>query len=306
MRKVLALLAVIGLTVAIVFGVTQWLGQHDGVLPGQDPESDDGVLAEQPEWCPAVEVISVPGTGESRVDDDPVTPNTLPQAMLTNVTAPLQQTYAPDDVKVWTAPYPAQIKAFNTPELLTYADSLAAGRDVVSAELTQMHSDCPLTQFVMMGFSQGAAIAGDLAEAIGAGNGPVPAENVAGVALIGDPRRSPEQGMNPGVPLAGVGIELALAPVNVIVNQVAPGATMRGPRAGFGALNERVQDICAPGDSICDVPPAIFDAVARAQEMFNAAGAHASYAFNEDVIPGTPALAWVEGWARNLIDPQLN
>src|SRR5699024_484765 len=135
-----------------------------------------------------VEVISVPGTGESRVDDDPVTPNTLPQAMLTNVTAPLQQTYAPDDVKVWTAPYPAQIKAFNTPELLTYADSLAAGRDVLSAELTQMHSDCPLTQFVMMGFSQGAVIAGDLAEAIGAGNGPVPAENVAGVALIGDPR----------------------------------------------------------------------------------------------------------------------
>ena len=81
---------------------------------------------------------------------------------------------------------------------------------------------------------------------------------------------------------------------------------MRGGRPdGFGALNDRVQDICAPGDTVCDAPPGIGDAVARAQDFVAANGVHATYADNPNIIPGTTAVAWTEQWARGLIDGAL-
>ena len=81
---------------------------------------------------------------------------------------------------------------------------------------------------------------------------------------------------------------------------------MRGGRPdGFGALNDRVQDICAPGDTVCDAPPGIGDAVARAQDLVAANGVHATYADNPNIIPGTTAVAWTEQWARGLIDGAL-
>ena len=157
-----------------------------------------------------------------------------------------------------------------------------------------------------MGFSQGAVIMGDMASQIGNGNGPVPADNVLGVALLADGRREPGKGMVPGNPVAGVGAEVALAPVNLLVQPIVPGATMRGGRPdGFGALNDRVQDICAPGDTVCDAPPGIGDAVARAQDLVAANGVHATYADNPNIIPGTTAVAWTEQWARGLIDGAL-
>nr|WP_120491615.1 cutinase family protein [Corynebacterium lactis] len=311
MRKVLTVLAVIVLVVAIGLGAGMWLtGQNTGNSGGNGPVpstggGEGGVLAQQPEWCPAVEVISVPGTAESRADDNPTAPTANPNSLLLGVTNPLSASYSPKDVKVWTTPYPAQIKTHQMPDQLTYDDSQAVGRDVTAKEMSDLHAQCPLTNFVMMGFSQGAAIAGDLAEQIGAGNGPVPAERVSGVALLGDPRRNPSQGVNENVQLSGVGIELSLQPVSPIVSAVVPGATMRGPRGGFGPLNDRVHNVCVPGDSFCDVPPAVPDAIARANEMLAMAGAHATYAVNDAAIPGTTPIAWTEGWARALIDQAM-
>ncbi len=307
MRKVLTVLAVIVLVIAIGFGVGQWLTTTDSGQPDGSGDAADqgGLLAQQPQWCPAVEVISVPGTAESRADDDPLAPTANPNSLLLGVSAALASSYPSEDVKVWTTPYPAQIQTRQFPDHLTYDDSQAVGRDVTAREMAQLHAECPLTDFVLMGFSQGAAIAGDLAESIGAGQGPVPAERVSGVALLGDPRRDPAQGVNEGVELAGVGIELSLQPLGGIVSTVVPGATMRGPRAGFGPLNERVVNICVPGDSFCDVPPAVTDAIARAREMFEMANAHATYAFNTAAIPGTTPIAWVDGWSRQLIDASL-
>ncbi|MDO5029945.1 MAG: cutinase family protein [Corynebacterium sp.] len=305
MRKVLTVLAVIVLVIAIGVGVGQWLNDDHSEPTPPPPGGDDGVMAEQPEWCPAIEVIAVPGTAESRADDDPLAPTANPNSLLLGVTNPLSQSYSGDKVKVWTTPYPATIKTHQMPDQLTYDDSQAVGRDVTSKEMADLHGQCPLTDFILMGFSQGAAIAGDLASEIGNGNGAVPAERVVGVALLGDPRRDPNQGVNQGVDLAGVGIELSLRPLNGIVQSVVPGASMRGPREGFGELNDRVNNICVPSDSFCDVPPGVADAIARAQEMIAGAGAHASYAFNDVAMPGTTPLAWTEGWARGLIDQSL-
>ncbi|MEJ5920303.1 MULTISPECIES: cutinase family protein [unclassified Corynebacterium] len=306
MRKTLTLLAVIVLVVAIGFGIGQWLmNPQPGPDNGPGPDGGAGLLSEQPEWCPAIELIAVPATGESRVDDDPTNPTASPIALLLSVTRAMQTDYSTEDVKVWTTPYPAEIQSIQAPHLKTYDESQAIGRDAIKAEMSATHADCPLTDYVLIGYSQGASIAGDIASEVGNGNGPVPAERVAGVALVGDPRRSPDQGMNPGVELGGVGIEVALAPMNMLVQNVTPGATMRGPRPGFGALNDRVQNICAPGDSFCDVPPAIPDAIARAGEMMAMAGAHTSYGFSQTIIPGTTPVAWIDGWVRGLIDASM-
>ena len=303
MRKTLTLLAVIVLVVAIVAGVGQWLRQSqvgEPGMPGTPP------TAQQPEWCPAVEVIAAPGTWESRADDDPINPTANPNSLILKSSVPLQAAYSPDDVKVWTVPYTAQFRNFNAQHEMPYDDSQAEGRARIQEEMAATHRDCPLTGFVLMGFSQGAVIMGDMASQIGNGNGPVPADNVLGVALLADGRREPGKGMVPGNPVAGVGAEVALAPVNLLVQPIVPGATMRGGRPdGFGALNDRVQDICAPGDTVCDAPPGIGDAVARAQDFVAANGVHATYADNPNIIPGTTAVAWTEQWARGLIDGAL-
>ena len=307
MRKTLTVLAVIVLIVAIVVGVGQWLGNPAGKDSNQAQPSDAPAPAvEQPEWCPAIEVISVPATGESSIDDDPAAPSFNPNALFTPLTSTLSQEFAPEDVKVWTTPYPAEIRTLQAPQLATYDDSQRFGYERTTAEMVAMNQDCPLTDFVMMGFSQGAAIAGNIAEQAGAGNGPVPAERIKGVALVGDPRRDPNQGQNPGQPTAGVGLELALGPFRDIAAQIVPGATMRGSRTGFGVLNDRVQNICAGGDTFCDAPPALPDLIARAQEMFAMAGVHASYGTNPNVIPGTTAVAWIDGWTRGFINEALN
>ena len=103
-----------------------------------------------------------------------------------------------------------------------------------------------------------------------------------------------------------LGAEVVLAPVNLLVQPIVPGATMRGGREdGFGELNDRVQDICAPGDTVCDAPPGLGDALARAQEYVAANGAHATYAENPGIIPGTTSVAWTTEWAAGLIDGVL-
>ena len=248
----------------------------------------------------------MPGTWESAPDDDPVHPTFNPNSLILKASAPLQERYSPDDVKVWTVPYTAQFRNIHAQHEMTYDDSQAEGRDRINAELSHMHGECPETKFIFMGFSQGAVIAGDIVSDIGNGRGVVPADSVLGAALLADGRREPGKGVMPGAPIAGLGAEVVLAPVNLLVQPIVPGATMRGGREdGFGELNDRVQDICAPGDTVCDAPPGLGDALARAQEYVAANGAHATYADNPGIIPGTTSVAWTTEWAAGLIDEVL-
>ncbi len=43
-------------------------------------------------------------------------------------------------------------------------------------------------------------------------------------------RRGVGVGQNPGVHVAGVGAEIALEPLNMLIQGIVPGATMRGPQ----------------------------------------------------------------------------
>lgn len=302
MRKVLTVLAVLALVLVLGVGAIQWFNSNTEVpLPPEAEEPVEELL--QPDWCPAVEFISAPGTWESAKDDDPINPTANPMSFMLSVTQPLQERYSPEDVKVWTLPYTAQFRSVNSPDEMTYDESRQEGLATLEAELITMHDQCPYTDYILAGFSQGAVIVGDVASKIGQDNGAVPADRIRGIALVADGRREPGVGQVPGNPVAGVGAEVSLEALNLLVQPIVPGATMRGPRdGGFGSLQDRTFDICAPDDSICDAPLGVGNALERAQQLAAANGIHAQYATNPNVIPGTTTNAWLVDWASGLIE----
>lgn len=316
MKKILTILATVVVLALIGGGALQYyqttqtgpggprVGDRVDGAPGEG-EASNAAPEEpaQPDWCPRVEFISAPGTWESKADDDPINPTANPLSFMLSISRPIQQSYAADDVKVWTLPYSAQFKNINAQHEISYDDSRQEGTSKLEGELTYMHNTCPGTKFILAGFSQGAVIVGDVADRIGGGAGPIPAESVAGVTLIADGRRQEGIGINPGVAVAGIGAEISLQPVNTLIQAVVPGATMRGPRPnGFGTLADRTYQICAPNDSICDSPHNIANGLDRAMGLIESNGVHAMYASNPNVIPGSTASAWTEGWARGIID----
>lgn len=306
MRKVLTVIAVIVLIVLIGAGVVQYFsgGDGPGITDDQAGPAEDVEEPLQPEWCPRVEFIAAPGTWESAADDDPFHPQANPHSFLLGVTQPLQERYTPDDVRVWTLPYSAQFANVQNADALSYDESREEGTNKVRERLRETYAECPLTDFAMTGFSQGAVILGDIANEIGNHRGIIPPERVRGIALLADGRRTPDQGINPGVPVGGVGAEVSLQPLEGLVQNVAPGASMRGPRDGFGALQDRTFQLCAPNDPICAAPESVFDGVGRALELANNDNAHARYGSNEEVIPGTTADQWIVSWAIDIIETE--
>lgn len=310
MRNTLTVLAVVVLLALIGGGAVHFLntreeGEQGNLAEPAPSQEEDNTAPEQPDWCPRVEFISAPGTWESAADDDPINPGANPNSFMLSITNPLKEAYVPEDVKVWTLPYTAQFKNINAQQEMSYDDSRNEGTSRLEGELTYMHETCPDTKFILSGFSQGAVIAGDVADRIGGGNGPIPAESVAGVALIADGRRQDGVGINPGAHVGGVGAEIALQPVSTLIQGIVPGATMRGARAnGFGELADRTFQICAPNDSICDAPLDVSNGLERARDLIDANGVHALYAYNPDVIEGVTTNQWVTQWAKDTIDAQ--
>lgn len=299
MRKILTIVATLVLLIVVGAGVVNWMNSGDHKPLPEPPTA----APQQPDWCPKVEVVAAPGTWESAPNDDPINPTFNPHSFMLTVTKPLQQRYTPDDVKVWTLPYTAQFKNVNAMHEMSYDQSRQEGTSKLEGELRMMHADCPATDFILIGFSQGAVIVGDIANQIGAGQGVIPAERVRGVAVIADGRREPGVGVAQGNPVSGVGAEVSLELLNPLTQAIMPGATMRGPRAGgFGSLQDKVMDICAPDDHICDAPLGVGNAVSRAQALIAANAVHAQYATNPNVFPGSTTTQWLIDWSAGLID----
>ncbi|MCG7259345.1 MULTISPECIES: cutinase family protein [unclassified Corynebacterium] len=309
MKKVLTILAVLVLLALIVVGVGNWLLTGDGVdVPGPDkPASPPAPEAQNPPGCVDVEVLAAPGTWESKADDDPLAPHANPHSLMLNVTRPLADEFSPDKVKVWTLPYTAQFRNMNAQHEMSYDDSRNQGFERMKEELRVMHEKCPATSFILTGFSQGAVITGDLAGEIGNGRGPVPADRVLGVSLIADGRQELDKGKLVGAQgIRGIGAEIALNPVSGLIQTIVPGATMRGPRPdGFGELNDRVNNYCAPADLICDAPADLGNALVRAKDLVAANAVHAEYATNGKVVEGQTVPEYIVGWARDLINERV-
>ena len=138
-----------------------------------------------------------------------------------------------------------------------------------------MNNRCPLTSYVIVGFSQGAVIAGDIASDIGNGRGPVDADLVLGVTLD---RGRPQAGRRrPGhrpQPRRG---RVPRSRCRRCRRCPSLGLTMTGPRpGGFGALNDRTNQICGAGDLICAAPEGAFSIVNLPKTLETLSGAQAS------------------------------
>ncbi|WP_054815418.1 PE-PPE domain-containing protein [Nocardia arizonensis] len=104
------------------------------------------------------------------------------------ITAAFSAALDPARYRPRMVPYPAEYGG-----ALAYADSLAAGRDALVRAV-----ESTADRVILAGYSQGAAVAGDIAAAIGAGE--LSAPRVLACALIADPLRPAGEcvGADPG------------------------------------------------------------------------------------------------------------
>ncbi|MGX9788674.1 carboxylesterase Culp6 [Mycobacterium sp. MMS18-G62] len=257
--------------------------------------------------CPDVQVLSIPGTWESSPTDDPYNPTQFPIALLLNVTNPLRQQFGSDRMEIFTVPYTAQFhNPLSADKQMSYNDSRAEGTRAAVKAMTDMNNRCPLTSYVLVGFSQGAVIAGDMASDIGNGRGPVDEDLVLGVTLIADGRRQDNVGQDIGPNPDGQGAEITLQEVPTLS---AMGLTMTGPRpGGFGMLNDRTNEICASGDLICAAPESAFNItqLPRTLEVLSGGAGQPVHALYNTPqfwnLDGQTSTQWTLGWAQNVID----
>ena len=320
-RQVLAVLAALSVSVLVAVvaaALWVWLRQPDSppsanppgtvAPPSAVPPSGSKPRPEfQDASCPDVQLISVPGTWESSPQLDPANPVQFPIALLLNVTNPLRDAFGPERLAQFTVPYTAQFhNPFSADGQMSYNDSRKEGMDATVRAVTDINARCPLTSFVIVGFSQGAIIAGDLASDIGNGRGPIDQDLVLGVTLIADGRRQEGVGLEVGPNPPGHGAEITLHEVPMLDGL---GLAMTGPRdGGFGALNDRTNEICASGDLICAAPSEAFSIINLPQTLETLIGAagrpvHALYNTPDFwVLDGQTAPVWTQNWARNLIE----
>lgn len=312
-RRLLLIVLALGAVALLLIGllVFQWLKPPPpppGPGPGPGPTTSErpGRPNAQPADCPDVLTLVIPGTWESKANDDPYNPTANSRSLMLRISSQLQQKFPEARTEVYTVPYKAQ---FRNPTNLAdrqadYNDSRRQGTGRASNKLKKTYEHCPLTRYVLMGFSQGAVIAGDLASNIANGRGPIAADDqdlILGVGLIADGRRQPggQQDVEPSP--AGVGAEIALGGFGGLV----PGIKMTGARSGgFGDLSDRVYSICAEGDLICD-SPTVVDPIKAIGKLANAANnpVHAMYATTKywKSDDGRSATQWMYGWASGVI-----
>ncbi|MFD3706171.1 cutinase family protein [Nocardia sp. NPDC058658] len=141
----------------------------------------------------------------------------------------------------------------------TYRSDVTAAGDRIEQTATAVTARCEQTRIGVVGYAQGAAAAAVFAENVGAGRSGVPADKVAGIALLSNPSRRAAQPVLPGtdsgtpnaVPGTGgthVG-KVALSNVGLS----GAGIDAAAQPANYGTLAGRVADLCVAGDATCDV-----------------------------------------------------
>ncbi|MBH0779446.1 cutinase family protein [Nocardia bovistercoris] len=184
---------------------------------------DGAAVANAAPQCPGTYVVAVPGTWE--------TSNSEPeQGMLAMITDNLRGDVRTDYVHYAATAFPWEGEV--------YGRSKAEATDRTRGLVAAMARECAGTRIVLLGYSQGADAAGDVAAEIGTGLGPAAPAQVALVGLISDPKRSPTDNLvGPAVVGAGAG----------------------GPRIGaFGWVSPQTYTFCAVGDLYCSMPSGDF------------------------------------------------
>lgn len=173
-----------------------------------------------PGGCPSLYVVAIPGTWETGATPE----KQGGPGMLSGVTNRL----AGADIRTDYVRYAATAFPW---EGEVYGASKRQATNNARGMLEAVQASCPGTRLGIIGYSQGADAAGDLANEIGSGLSSIRPERVAAVGLLSDPKRSP---------------------TDVLIGPWVPGAGAGGPRpGGFGWLSDRTVTFCAPGDLYC-------------------------------------------------------
>ncbi|NKY26237.1 cutinase family protein [Nocardia gamkensis] len=207
--------------------------------------------------CPVLWVLGVQGTGESSPGASPVEDTGMLGFLLGPVVAAV-----PDLVARTYIAYPAgfggAVGTGGGPD--SYAASMGEGLSALTATAERIAADCPGTALAVVGYSQGAQVVSEFARDVGAGEGPVSAERVAGIALYSDPDRAPGSPVIPGrpgqlTPDPAPGTSgAAVSGVAITTAPASGGGIATGESAEYGALTGRVADICVEGDLSCSAP----------------------------------------------------
>ncbi|MFD4180147.1 cutinase family protein [Rhodococcus sp. NPDC058514] len=179
-----------------------------------------GAAQAAPSGCPSLYVVAIPGTWETSTEPD----KRPGPGMLSAVTNALPASKVRSDYVTYAAtafPWEGEV----------YGASKKQATDNARGMLEAMQRTCADTRFGIIGYSQGADAAGDLAAEIGTGTSTIRPEKVAAVGLLSDPRR---------------------ADSDVLIGPRVPGNGAGGPRiGGFGWVSDRTVTFCAPGDLYC-------------------------------------------------------
>ncbi|WP_214404452.1 cutinase family protein [Pseudonocardia lacus] len=159
--------------------------------------------------CPEVETIAVRGTTERQGGG--IVAGPLASALQDQ----LDQTVRTHDLV-----YPASF---------AYQQSKRAGVRALRARLAQTSAECPGTEFVLIGYSQGADVIGDT---IASGDVPA-ADRIGAIAMFGDPAFTSRE-------------PFATGSFRVGTNGIFPRAT-----GAFGDLTDSVVSFCNRDDNFC-------------------------------------------------------
>lgn len=174
-----------------------------------------------PADCPELYVLAIPGTWEKSADAQI-------RGMLAYPTNNLGA-----ETRTQLVGYNATAFPWETGGSI-YGESKAQAVANAEGLAITMTKKCPGTKIALIGYSQGADAAGDVAADIGTGRGVIKPSQFAGAVLISDPRRSKQ---------------------DALIGPKLTGEGNGGPRqGGFGWVKNRTFTICAPGDQYCNIP----------------------------------------------------
>ncbi|MFE3279519.1 cutinase family protein [Nocardia sp. NPDC059239] len=211
--------------------------------------------------CTALHVVGFQGTGDSGDNANPTADSGFLGA---SVTGPLLRQVNGDNGSAVSRQLVAYAADFGQSK--TYVESVTGGIAAGIKAISAYANRCPKAMIAIIGYSQGAQVADEIARIIGSGetNSPIPANRVAGVSLFSSPIRSNEATPFPG---AGQRMSPATAPgvSQTVLSDVmlsAANATAGGgistaalaKATGYGALTGRVASWCATGDIACSTP----------------------------------------------------
>lgn len=143
------------------------------------------------------------------------------------------------DMDIIPVPYPAIPVGFDALSYSTaYSNSVQIGAIALTGILAEINKDCPKTQVVLVGYSQGAQVVGDTLDSL-----PTALQNqIKALVLFGDPRFNPQLTVDAGTfntSLYGVWA----TPGNQAGLQ---------PRQFPSSMTSQVKSYCIAGDPICN------------------------------------------------------